>query len=127
VMASEDCTVYRKAKNGGYGPADDPADPPVKVLRALVPDSGRIAWEFPMKGATEKNYSGALATAGGLVFFGETNGGFLGVDARTGKLLWKFEGNQQIKGSPMTYLVGGRQYVAIASGPNILSFSLPEE
>ena len=127
VMASEDCTIYRKAKNGGYVPVSDPKDPSMKVLRAIAPDSGRIAWEFPMKGATEKNYSGALATAGGLVFFGETNGGFLAADARSGKLLWKYEGNQPLKGSPMTYRVNGHQYIAIASGPNILSFSLPEE
>jgi PQQ-dependent dehydrogenase (methanol/ethanol family) len=127
VMSSEDCTIYRKAKNGGYVPVNDPADPSMKVLRALAPDSGRIVWEFPMKGATEKNYAGALATAGGLVFFGETNGGFVAADAKTGKALWQFEGNQPIKGSPMTYKVNDRQYVAIAAGPNILSFSLPEE
>jgi alcohol dehydrogenase (cytochrome c) len=126
VMSSEDCTIYRKAQNGGYVPVNDPADPPSKVLRALAPDSGRIVWEYPMKGSPEKNYSGVLAMGGGIVFFGETNGAFVAADAKTGKPLWRYEGNQPIKGSPMTYQVNDRQYIAIAAGPNILAFALPE-
>ena len=78
-----------------------------------------------MQGNPEKNYSGALSTAGGLVFFGETSGGFAAVDAASGKPLWHFETNQPWKSSPMTYTVQGRQYIAIASGADILSFSLP--
>jgi PQQ-dependent dehydrogenase (methanol/ethanol family) len=127
VMTVEDCTIYRKAHDGGYGPVSDPLNPSMKVLRAIAVDTGKIAWELPMKGSPEKNYSGVLSTAGGLVFFGETSGGFAAADAKTGKPLWKFEGNQTWKGSPMTYLAGGRQYIAIASGPNILSFALPEK
>jgi PQQ-dependent dehydrogenase (methanol/ethanol family) len=126
VMTSEDCTVYRKAKNGGYAPATDQAEPPQKVLRAIAVDSGAIRWQLPMQGSPERNYSGVLATAGGLVFFGETSGGFAAADAATGKTLWSFEGNQPIKGSPMTYRIAGRQYVAIAAGPNILAFALPD-
>jgi PQQ-dependent dehydrogenase (methanol/ethanol family) len=126
VMTSEDCTIYRKAKNGGYVGINDPKDPSMKVLRAISPDSGKIVWELPMKGPAERNYSGTLATAGGLVFYGETSGAFAAADAKSGKQLWKFDGNQTFKGSPMTYAVDGRQYVAIASGPNILSFALPE-
>jgi alcohol dehydrogenase (cytochrome c) len=59
-----------------------------------------------------------------LLFFGETSGGFAAVDANDGHYLWHFEGNQPWKASPMTYMVNGRQYIAIASGPNILSFAL---
>ena len=49
------------------------------------------------------------------------------VAADTGKTLWHFEAGAQWKASPMTYTVNNRQYVAIASGANILSFALPEE
>jgi alcohol dehydrogenase (cytochrome c) len=66
-----------------------------------------------------------LSTAGGLTFFGETSGGFAAVDARSGRYLWHFDSNQPWKASPMTYAIDGRQYIAIASGSNILSFSLP--
>ena len=126
VMTSEDCTIYRKAKNGGYVSINDPNDPSMKVLRAIALGSGKIVWELPMKGPAERNYSGVLATAGGLVFYGETNGAFAAADAETGEQVWKYQGNQTFKGSPMTYAVNGRQYIAIASGPNILCFELPE-
>jgi PQQ-dependent dehydrogenase (methanol/ethanol family) len=124
VMTSEDCSTYRKAHDGGYGPVNDPANPAMKVLRAMSVETGKIAWEIPLSGPPERNYSGVLSTAGGLVFFGESSGGFAAVDARNGTYLWHFEANQPWKASPMTYMVSGRQYVAIASGPNVLSFAL---
>jgi alcohol dehydrogenase (cytochrome c) len=65
-----------------------------------------------------------LSTAGGLIFYGETGGGFAAVDAKTGKTLWGFKATEPWKASPMTYVMNGRQYVAIASGGNILSFAL---
>lgn len=124
VMTVEDCSVYRKAQNGGFGRFNDPADPAMKYLRALELETGKVAWEIPLIGPVEDNYAGVLSTAGGLVFLGETSGAFAAVDAKTGKFLWHFEANQPWKASPMTYMVNGRQYVAIASGANVLSFAL---
>jgi PQQ-dependent dehydrogenase (methanol/ethanol family) len=126
VMAVEDCSVYRKARLGGFSPYQNPDEPPRKYLRALQVDTGKIAWEIPQVGTPDANYSGVLSTDGGLVFYGETGGGFAAVNAATGKTLWHFEANQVWKGSPMTYKVKGKQYVAIASGANILSFALPD-
>jgi len=127
VMTVEDCTIYRKSQNGGYGRVDDPADPSMKYLRAFDIETGKRAWEKPLIGPAEANYSGVLSTAGGLVFFGETSGGFAAVDAKTGEYLWHFETNQPWKASPMTYTAAGRQYVAIASGASILSFALSDK
>lgn len=127
VMAVEDCNIYQQSRLGGYVPNRDPTNPPEKYLRALDLETGKIVWEVPQVGAPEANYSGVLSTAGGLVFYGETGGGFAGVDAKTGRTLWHFETNQIWKASPMTYMMNGRQYVAIASGGNILSFALPEK
>jgi len=123
VMAVEDCSLYRKAHDGGYGFINDPIDPAHKVLRALAVDTGKIAWELPLLGRTETNYSGVLSTASGLLFFGESNGELAAVDAKSGKFLWHFDANQVLKASPITYEVDGREYIAIASGPNILSFT----
>jgi alcohol dehydrogenase (cytochrome c) len=68
-----------------------------------------------------------LCTAGGILFFGESTGGFAAVDARNGKYLWHFETHAHpYKGSPMTYEVDGRQYVAIAAGASVLSFAIPK-
>jgi PQQ-dependent dehydrogenase (methanol/ethanol family) len=125
VMTVEDCTVYRKAEEGGYGSYSNPADPARKLLRALDIQTGKVAWKMDLPGPAQTNYSGVMSTAGGLVFFGESTGGFAAADARTGAPLWHFETNHPIKASPMTYAVDGRQYVAIASGGDILSFALP--
>ena len=126
VMTVEDCGIYVKAEDGGYRRYSNPADPAQKILRAFNIEDGTVAWENVLPGPVQSNYSGVLATKGGLVFFGESSGGFAAVDARTGKYLWHFETNHAIKASPMTYAIDGRQYVAIASGPNILSFALPK-
>ncbi len=125
-MTVEDCSIYRKAHNGGYGLDHRPLHPAMKVLRAMRVDGGEIAWKAPLYGAPELNYSGVLSTAGGVVFFGETSGAIAAVAASDGRHLWHFEANQPIKGSPMTYTVDGRQYIAIAAGPNILSFTLAQ-
>jgi PQQ-dependent dehydrogenase (methanol/ethanol family) len=125
VMTVEDYTVYRKAWEGGYGSYSNPADPPRKLLRAFDIQTGKVAWQMDLPGSAQTNYSGVMSTAGGLVFFGESSGGIAAADARTGGHLWHFETNHPIKASPMTYAIEGRQYVAIASGGDILSFALP--
>jgi PQQ-dependent dehydrogenase (methanol/ethanol family) len=62
-------------------------------------------------------YGGALATAGGVVFYGTMEGWLKAVDARTGTELWRFKCPSGIIGNPMTYLgPDGKQYVAVLSG-----------
>ncbi len=81
---------------------------------AWDPVAGKRAWSIPEKFMV---MSGAMATAGDLVFYGTTDGWFRAVDARTGKILWQQKLSSGIIGQPMTYLgPDGRQYVAIASG-----------
>ena len=48
----------------------------------------------------------------------------MAVDASTGKPLWQFQANQTWKASPMTYMFDGKQYIAVASGSNIIAFAL---
>jgi len=126
VMTVEDYTVYRKAQDGGYRGYFNPADPAQKILRAFNIETGKVAWQIDLPGPVQSNYAGVLSTSGGLLFFGESTGGFAAVDARTGEYVWHFETNHPFKASPMTYAADGRQYVSIASGANVLSFALPE-
>ena len=73
-----------------------------------------IAWEIKEPLAA---YGGALATAGGVVFYGTMEGWLKGVDQKTGKLLWKYKTPSGIIGNPMTYIgPDGKQYVAVLSG-----------
>jgi PQQ-dependent dehydrogenase (methanol/ethanol family) len=117
VLALEECVGD---KPGGY-----PDQSGQRFLRAVNIDTGEIAWEAQQPGpARAKTWSGVLATAGGLIFYGRPNGGFAAVDQRTGASLWQFPTNVRMKASPMTFMAAGRQYVAVAAGPNILCFGL---
>jgi len=141
VMTIENCGTYRSTQFGLNPRPPAPAgrggdrggdlfsvpgsEPPRRYLRAIDMQTGNIAWEIEQK-VPAPNYGGVLSTAGGVVFYGESSGGFAAVDAKTGRTLWHFETSQAPKASPMTYMAGGRQYVAIASGSNVLAFALPE-
>ena len=115
-MALEECT----GKPTGY-----PDQTGQRFLRAVNIETGDIAWEVAQPGpARAKTWSGVLATAGNLIFYGQPNGGFTAADQRNGKTLWQFPTNVRMKGSPMTFSFGGNQYVAVAAGPNILCFGL---
>jgi lanthanide-dependent methanol dehydrogenase len=83
-------------------------------MMAWDPVARRKAWtiqeRFPL-------WSGALTTAGGLVFYGNLEGLFKAVDARSGKVLWQFRTGSGIIGQPTSFRgPDGRQYVAILSG-----------
>ena len=87
--------------NRGFFDAWDP------VARKLV---WRINENFPV-------WSGALATAGNVVFYGTMEGWFKAIDARTGQELWKFKTGSGIIGQPVSYRgPDGKQYIAILSG-----------
>ncbi len=77
--------------------------------------NARKAWS--VKETVLPVYSGVLATAGDVVFYGTMDGWFKAIDGRTGAELWKFHTASGIVGNPITYLgPDGKQYVAIYSG-----------
>jgi len=69
------------------------------------------------------NNSGALATAGGVVFTGYTDGTFVAYDDTTLEPLWKINVGSGFNAPPMTFEVGGKQYVAIMAGLSRISIS----
>jgi PQQ-dependent dehydrogenase (methanol/ethanol family) len=75
--------------------------------------TGKIVWSNKEQFSV---WSGALATAGGVVFYGTLEGYLKAVDAKTGKELYKFKTPSGIIGNVTTYEQGGRQYVAVLSG-----------
>ena len=122
VMAAEDCGIYR-SKGRIFGNNPDPKDPGLRLVRALNIETGGVMWEKPMPGPQETDYSGILATGGGLVFFGDVAGDFVAADAQTGKTLYRFRTNDSWRATPMTYTVDGRQYVAGMAGQVLWSFA----
>ncbi len=84
------------------------------AFTAWNPVTRRIAWQVKEDLPV---WSGALATAGDLVFYGTMDGWFKAVDARSGKLLWRFKMDSGIIGQPVSYRgPDGRQYIAVLSG-----------
>ncbi len=131
LMALEACMVYTKPPVL-FNPRPIPIEPWQKFLRAIDIETGKRVWEVPQIG-TGDSWGGVLSTGGGVIFFGEDSGAFAAVDAKTGAPLWHIQTNASAelgdghswRASPMTYLAGGKQYVAVAAGPNILCFGLP--
>jgi alcohol dehydrogenase (cytochrome c) len=66
-----------------------------------------------------------LSTAGGLVFTGDAEGNFIALDAATGKALWHFQCGASVYSSPMSFAIGGKQYVTVAAGSALFTFGLP--
>ncbi len=133
LVALEKCNVFNKNsewwKQGQsfYGGSARPvaSEVPRKYLRAIDPQTGKIVWQHEQTGPGEA-WGGVLATAGGLIFFGDDDGSFGALDAKSGKPLWHFPLNARWHASPMTYSVDGRQYVAVAMNSSIVAFGLPQ-
>lgn len=84
-------------------------------VAAMNVDTGKMAWKFDTE---QPLIGGALATAGDLVFYGEGNGLFRALHAKTGKLLWEYNCGAGANAMPVSYTVKGRQYVAMGCGGN---------
>ncbi len=131
LQSLEKCSIYSQGPaeweagqnylGGSLRPV--PGEVPQKILRAIDIQSGKTVWELPQIGGGD-TWGGTLATASGLLFFGEDSGMFMAVDASDGKPLWRFHANQMWKASPMTYQFDGKQHVAIATGQTVTSFAL---
>jgi quinohemoprotein ethanol dehydrogenase len=80
-------------------------------LRAIDPLTGKTRWAYKMGGWQDRG--GALATGGGLIFQGSIDGHLRAFDKVTGKLLKDIDTGSSILAAPMTYKVGGTQYVAV--------------
>ena len=78
-------------------------------------DTGKVAWKMK---TPQPLIGGVLATAGDLVFNGEANGWYKAYDARTGKELWKYNCGAGVNSPGVSYMVNGKQYIAVAAGGN---------
>jgi len=102
--------VNRRLPEEGFG-----------AVQAFDASTGEKKWEFRMTDVTD---SGILTTASDLLFTGGREGYFMALDARSGKLLWKASVGGPVSAGPITYSVGGKQYVAISAGNGLFSFAL---
>jgi alcohol dehydrogenase (cytochrome c) len=134
VMALESCNVFF-AHPQPFTPGETyyatgtkhaPDDHTQKVLLAYSVPEGKLMWRYPQVGRGN-SWGGTLTSAGNLVFFGNDTGALEAVEARTGRSLWQFNTGQSFRASPMSYAVDGAQYIAVAAGSDVVSFSLPHQ
>jgi outer membrane protein assembly factor BamB len=77
-------------------------------------------WRYDQRAAMMS----VVATGGGLLFAGDTNGRFRAFDQDSGKILWETNLGAPVTGYPITYSVRGKQYVAVSVGNSLASSSL---
>ena len=91
----------------------DGSDGNLGRLDAVNLETGKVAWSHRERAPQS---TGALPTAGGIVFEGSLDRYFSAYDAVTGELLWRTRLNDVPNGPPITFSVGGREYVALTTG-----------
>lgn len=98
--------------SNGFGDGDPP-DQKFGHITAVDADSGKVLWKYD----TDTPMVASLTpTAGGVLLTGDTKGNFLAFDAATGKVLLRKDMGDPIGGGIITYMLDGKQYVAVAGG-----------
>lgn len=100
-----------------YASSETTDDPTWGLLSAIDLATGNIQWQ---QKTAQPLVGGVLSTAGGLVFTGEGNGYFDAYDSKTGQLLWQAKSEYGVNAPPITYMIDGVQYIAVASGGNAI-------
>ena len=119
----EDEYVAGERFTGGGGVTPLPAANYASAVRAISPQTGDLEWEYPVQ---PRSTAGVLSTAGDLVFSGTIDGFFFALDANTGEERWHINLGSRVHAGPMSYMVDGRQYVAIAAGNVLFTFAVRE-
>jgi alcohol dehydrogenase (cytochrome c) len=102
-------------RGGPQGPLTRPGADHFGEVQAWNVDTGKLVWTHNYEKSV--NWGSMLATAGGLVFSGGTSDRKMhAFDAETGKLLWEFPTSSGILAPPTTFLIDGKQYLAVHSG-----------
>lgn len=121
--------------------------PPWGTLNAIDLNTGEYLWKVPLGEYPEltkrgipvtgtENSGGPIATAGNLLFIAGTEDEKMrAFDIRTGKIVWEYQLPAGAFATPVTYMIGKKQFVVIASGGvrgghkpggNYIAFSLPD-
>jgi PQQ-dependent dehydrogenase (methanol/ethanol family) len=92
----------------------------VGQVRAISVSTGRTLWTYKQRAGMMS----LVATGGGVVFGGDAVGGFMALDEKSGQKLWSAKFNGGVSGMPVSYGAGGKQFIAVATGPSPESMGL---
>jgi alcohol dehydrogenase (cytochrome c) len=129
VATSNECDIFTKAPQKYRAGHDflgsvyvpDPIERPRGAVKAIDPLTGEVKWEFPY---FSNPNGGALSTAGGVVFAGDSDGNFIALDAAKGSDLWHVQLGAAVYSTAITFQVDGSQYVVIPVGAALFAFGL---
>jgi alcohol dehydrogenase (cytochrome c) len=113
-----------------YGSAASNYDqnlPATAYVKAVDARTGDVRWQAVLASGSENfvwTVGGVLSTRGGVVFAGYRDF-FHAFDADTGKELWKVNLGARVRGSPISFSLDGRQYIAVAAGHSMFVFLVP--
>ncbi|GAC1559101.1 MAG: PQQ-dependent methanol/ethanol family dehydrogenase [Vulcanimicrobiaceae bacterium] len=121
VPSVDECGIWKKLPQATYvagqfylgGTFPKLEGPNTGWMNAIDVATGKFVWR---KKQTLPALGGALVTSTGLVFTGMTTGDFDAFDAKTGDVIWHDATGSPIIAPPISYMLGDKQYVAIASG-----------
>jgi PQQ-dependent dehydrogenase (methanol/ethanol family) len=100
-------------------PSVAPGADKVGAVWAISAETGHTVWKHEERAGAMS----LVATGGGLIFGGDANGRFRAYDDKTGKVLWEMNLGSPVSGYPITFTVGGKQYVAVTTGPSLVANS----
>ena len=131
VATSNECDVFTSSPQPYRAGHDflgsvyvpDPVRRPTGALEAIDVFSGKKKWSFPY---FSNPNGGALSTAGGLVFGGDSDGNFIALDALAGHDLWHVQLGAAIYSTAITFAIDGKQYVAVPAGSALFAFALQQ-
>jgi PQQ-dependent dehydrogenase (methanol/ethanol family) len=92
----------------------------IGTIYAISAETGKTLWKYEQRAGMMS----LVATGGGLIFGGDTNGRFRAFDQETGRPLWEVNLGSPVTGYPITYSAGGKQYVAVSVGNSLVSSGL---
>jgi alcohol dehydrogenase (cytochrome c) len=90
------------------------------AVYAISAETGRTLWKHEQRAGMLS----LVATAGGLVFGGDTEGRFMAFDERSGKILWETNLGSPVSGFPISFAVDGKQYIAVNTGGSLVAGSV---
>ncbi len=124
LNATPTCSIYYLTAEGkaeGFAGRDENLSG-VGLILAIDYRTGKIVWSHD---SYDRPSTGLLSTAGKLLFAGDASSHLLAMDTVTGRTLWHVSVGADVSNGPITYMLGGRQFVVVGAGDSLLAFALP--
>jgi alcohol dehydrogenase (cytochrome c) len=116
ATAADNGSAYQFTSKGLIAEGTDK----VGTIYSVSAETGKTLWKYEQRAGMMS----LVATGGGLLFGGDTEGKFRAFDQNTGKILWEVNLGSPVTGYPITFSVGGKQYVAVSTGNSLVSSGL---